>query len=80
MADRENTAPVRTAVVVLMLKYAEQCKKTDKNRTVRINTELNSIHQEVLDNLESIHGALFRTNPSDESIYTGRKYFCHYEL
>ena len=36
-------------MVVLMLKYAEQCKKTDKNRTVRINAELSSMHQEVLD-------------------------------
>ena len=51
-------------MVVLMLKYAEQCKKTDKNRTVRINAELSSMHQEVLDNLESIHGALLRMNRS----------------
>ena len=26
--------------------YAEQCKKTDKNRTVRINRELTAMHQE----------------------------------
>ena len=44
--------------------YAGQCKKTDKNRTVRINAELSSMHQEVLDNLESIHGALLRMNRS----------------
>jgi len=44
--------------------YAEQCKKTDKNRTVRINAELSSMHQEVLDNLESIRGALLRMNRS----------------
>ena len=44
--------------------YAEQCKKTDKNRTVRLNEELTSMHREVLDNLESIHGALLRTNRS----------------
>ena len=44
--------------------YAEQCKKTDKNRTVRINAELSSMHKEVLDNLESIHGALLRMNRS----------------
>jgi hypothetical protein len=44
--------------------YAEQCKKTDKNRTVRLNDELTSLHQEVLDNLESIHGALLRMNRS----------------
>ena len=44
--------------------YAAQCKKTDRNRTVRINEELTSMHREVLDNLESIHGALLRMNRS----------------
>lgn len=44
--------------------YAEKCKKTDKNRTVRINEELSSMHKEVLENLESIHGALLRMNRS----------------
>ena len=42
--------------------YAEQCKKTDKNRTVRINRELTAMHQEVIENLESIQGALLRMN------------------
>ena len=36
--------------------YAERCKKTEKNRTVRVNEELSSVHKEVLDNLESIQG------------------------
>ena len=44
--------------------YAEQCKKTDKNRTIRLNEELTSMHHEVLNNLESIHGALLRMNRS----------------
>ena len=44
--------------------YAEKCKKTDKNRTVRINHELTAMHQEVMENLESIHGALLRMNRS----------------
>ena len=44
--------------------YAKKCKSTDKNRTVRINQELNSMHQEVIENLESIHGALLRMNRS----------------
>ena len=44
--------------------YAERCKKTEKNRTVRINAELSSMHQEVLENLQSIHGALLRMNRS----------------
>ena len=50
--------------------YAEQCKKTDKNRTVRINRELTAMHQEVIENLESIQGALLR----NEQIYSGRRY------
>ena len=44
--------------------YAGECKKTDKNRTVRINQELTAMHQEVIENLESIHGALLRMNRS----------------
>lgn len=44
--------------------FAEQCKNTDKNRTVRINRELTSMHQEVVSNLESIQGALLRMNRS----------------
>ena len=39
-------------------------QKTDKNRTIRLNEELTSFHQEVLDNLESIHGVLLRMNRS----------------
>ena len=44
--------------------YASQCKKTDKNRTIRLNEELTSMHEEVLRNLESIQGALLRMNRS----------------
>ena len=44
--------------------YASECKKTPKNRTVRINQELTTMHREVLDNLNSIHGALLRMNRS----------------
>ena len=44
--------------------FAERCKKTDKNRTVRINQELTAMHREVVSNLESIHGALLRMNRS----------------
>ena len=44
--------------------YAEQCKKTPKNRTIRINEELTQYHQEVIDNLESTQGALLRMNRS----------------
>lgn len=44
--------------------YAEQCKKTEKNHTVRLNRELTVMHQEVIENLESIHGALLRMSRS----------------
>lgn len=44
--------------------YAGQCKKTEKNRSIRVNRELTAMHQEVIENLESIHGALLRMNRS----------------
>ena len=44
--------------------YASECKKTPKNRTVRINQELTAMHREVLDNLNSIHGVLLRSPSS----------------
>lgn len=44
--------------------YASQCKKTDKNKTITLNEELTEMHQEVLQNLESIHGAYLRQNRS----------------
>lgn len=40
------------------------CPKASKNRTIRMNQELTTIHQEVITNLESIHGALLRMNRS----------------
>ena len=52
--------------------YAEKCKKTAKNRTVRINQELTAMHQEVIENLESIHGALLRMNRSIQAEGTFR--------
>jgi len=44
--------------------YAEKCKKTPNNRMISINQELSAMHQEVIQNLESIHGALLRMNRS----------------
>ena len=44
--------------------YAEQCKKTGKNRTICLNQKLTAIREEVLNNLNSIHGALLRMNRS----------------
>lgn len=40
------------------------CPKASGNRTIRMNQELTAIHQEVITNLESIHGALLRMNRS----------------
>ena len=40
------------------------CKRSSGNRTVRMNRELTSIHKEVTENLESIHGALLCMNRS----------------
>lgn len=46
---------------------SECCKKSVGNRTVRLNRELTTFHQEVIDNLESIHGALLCMNRSIQS-------------
>lgn len=35
--------------------YSEQCKKTARNRTVRINAELTAMHREVVENLDSVY-------------------------
>ena len=42
----------------------EKCHKSQDNRVVRVNQELTAIHQEVIDNLNCIHGALLRINRS----------------
>lgn len=42
----------------------ECCPKASGNRTIRMNQELTTIHQEVISNLESVHGALLRKNRS----------------
>ena len=39
--------------------HKQECSpKVKNNRTIRLNKELTSIHKEVLENLNSIHGAL----------------------
>ena len=45
----------------------ECCPRAHKNRPIRMNQELTAIHQEVLNNLTSIHGALLRMNRSIQS-------------
>ena len=42
----------------------ECCKRISGNRTARLNRELTAIHHEVIDNLESVHGAFLRMNRS----------------
>ena len=44
--------------------YREECHKGQNNRLIRINEELTEFHKEVIDNLESVHGALLRMNRS----------------
>ncbi len=45
----------------------EKCCKCKGNRIVRLNEELTQFHAEVLNNLNSIHGALLRMNRSIQS-------------
>jgi transposase len=47
--------------------FKKKCCKTDGNRKININQELDDMHQEVIDNLESVHGALLRMNRSIQS-------------
>ncbi len=42
----------------------ECCPKTKNNRTIKLNRELTTIHKEVIENLNSIHGALLCMNRS----------------
>lgn len=46
---------------------SECCKSAKGNRTVRVNQELTSFHEEVIENLECIHGALLCMNRSIQS-------------
>ena len=56
--------------------HKERCCKCQGNRIIRVNEELSSFHQEVLSNLNSIHGALLRMNRSiqAEGVYGGIKW------
>nr|WP_236354757.1 transposase [Konateibacter massiliensis] len=48
--------------------FRSECNKgTQGNRTVSLKRELTKIHQEVINNLESIHGALLCMNRSIQS-------------
>ena len=45
-------------------RFSKQAAQNGKNRTDRINRELTAMNQEVIENLESIQGALLRMNRS----------------
>ena len=47
--------------------HREKCHKSKDNRIVRVNEELTRFHEEVLCNLNSVHGALLRMNRSIQS-------------
>ena len=44
--------------------HRQECHKSPKNRVIRLNAELTVFHEEVLHNLNCIHGALLRMNRS----------------
>ena len=46
--------------------HKQECSpKVKNNRTIRLNKELTSIHKEVLENINSIHGALLYMTSSE---------------
>jgi len=47
--------------------FKAQCHKSEGNRIITVNEELTSYHKEVIENLESIQGALLRMNRSIQS-------------
>ena len=47
--------------------HREKCHKSKEDRIVRVNEELTQFHEEVLCNLNSVHGALLRMNRSIQS-------------
>lgn len=47
--------------------FRNKCTKSSKNRIINVNKELTEYHKEVIENLESIHGALLRMNRSIQS-------------
>ena len=48
--------------------FKEQCcPKAKGNRSIHMNQELTALHQEVIDNLQSVHGALLCMNRSIEA-------------
>ena len=44
--------------------FKSKCHKSEGNRVITLNEELTSYHKEVIQNLQSVHGALLRMNRS----------------
>ena len=61
--------------------HREKCHKSKDNRVVRINEELTVFHNEVLNNLNCVHGALLRMNRSiqAEGVFGGIKWNREYK-
>ena len=61
--------------------HREKCHKNKDNRIVRINEELTRFHEEVLTNLNCVHGALLRMNRSiqAEGVFGGNKWNRNYK-
>lgn len=47
--------------------FLSKCHKSKGNRVITLNKELTSYHKEVIQNLQSVHGALLRMNRSIQS-------------
>ena len=47
--------------------HRASCHRSSQNRIIRLNEELTRFHDEVLENLNSVHGALLRMNRSIQS-------------
>lgn len=47
--------------------FLSKCHKSKGNRVITLNEELTSYHKEVIQNLQSVHGALLRMNRSIQS-------------
>ena len=56
--------------------HKDKCSEAKGNRTIRLNQELTRFHEEVLANLDCIHGALLRMNRSiqAEGAFGGTKW------
>lgn len=58
------TLALSSTRVFIINSFKEKCSKSQGNRKITPNYELTSYHQDVINNLESIHNALLRMNCS----------------